>query len=514
MQPSDASSKSTTSATSTGRLWRLLTRPVEVLTRPRAGEGLAQRVTLAFGFLAFIPLLIMIWALMSFVLPSVDEPVKETLGFIVMAIIVSIFVGYSVLKRTIRAVMDVVQQARSVTQHKFAGAPAAADPDEIVELTRTFNRITQELEQKIESLESSRALIKRLLSRIGTAIVSFEGIDTLLEMILEQSCAAMEAQTGNLLILNDATQQLEPKVGWSLDGRRVPTQPVRLGEGIAGSVAKAMKPMRGTGSLPAIGVVDHAAGDGAVLCVPMTIREKPLGALAVFRASMSRAFTEDDEVLLTSIGSQVAVAVENYQLNQDIERTYLETIMALALAVEAKEAYTAGHSKRVAFYAQKIAELMGLDEDVCKLISNAGLLHDVGKIGVKDAILLKPAALTPEEFHVMRQHPSIGEAILKPLRSFNKVAEMVHCHHEHYDGSGYPRGLKGDQIPLGARILVVADSYDSMVTDRPYRKRLSFQEARDELCKWAGTHFDPQAVKAFLRFLAEKDQRLTPAPSP
>ncbi|MBI4323091.1 MAG: HD domain-containing protein [Candidatus Omnitrophica bacterium] len=492
--------------------WQVLSRPVEFLTKPRAGEGLAQRVTLAFGFMAFIPLLMIVWALLSYVLPNVEESVKDTLGLIVMAVIVSMFVGYSVLKRTMHGVMAVVHHARTVTPGQLA-EPSHGDRDEIVELTRTFNRITQELEQKIEALESSRTLIKRLLSRIGTAIVSFEGIETVLEMIMEQSCAAMEAQAGSLLILNDATQQLEPKVGWSLDGRRVPTQPVRLGEGIAGSVAKAMKPMRGTGSLPAIGVADHAAGDGEVLCVPMAIREKPLGVLAVFRASMSRAFTEDDEALLTSIGSQVAVAVENYQLNQDIERTYLEAIMALALAVEAKEAYTAGHSKRVAFYAQKIAELMGLDEDARKLISNAGLLHDVGKIGVKDVILLKPEALTPEELHVMRQHPSIGEAILKPLRSLGKVAEMVHCHHEHYDGSGYPRGLKGEQIPLGARILVVADSYDSMVTDRPYRKRLSLEEAKDELCKWAGTHFDPQAVKAFLRFLDEKEPRLGRAPS-
>jgi len=486
---------------------------VEFLTKPRAGEGLAQRVTLAFGFMAFIPLLMTVWALVSFVLPRVDKSVEETLSFILMATIVSIFVGYSVLKRTIRAVMEVVQQTRAATQRQLVDTAPGADRDEIVELTRTFNRITQELEQKIEALESSRTLIKRLLSRIGTAIVSFEGIDTLLEMILEQSCAAMEAQAGSLLILDGATQQLEPKVSWSLDGRRVPTQPVRLGEGIVGLVAKAMKPMRATSPLSAIGVVDRAAGDGVVLCVPMMIREKPLGALAVFRAPTSRAFTEDDEVLLTNIGSQVAVAVENYQLNQDIERTYLESIIALALAVEAKETYTAGHSRRVAFYAQEIAERMGLEEDARKLIRNAGLLHDVGKIGVKDAILLKPSALTPEELHIMRQHSSIGEAILKPLRSLSKVAEMVHCHHEHYDGSGYPRGLKGEQIPLGARILVVADSYDSMVTDRPYRKRMSLEEAKDELCKWAGTHFDPQAVKAFLRFLAEKEQRLSRTPS-
>lgn len=492
------------------RVLKLLWLLIRFLTAPRAGEGLAQRVTLAFGFMAFIPLLIMVGALLWYVLPNVDESVTDTLGLIVMAIIVSIFIGYSVLKRTMGGVMAVVAQARTATQQHLADPATQATAggrDEILELTRTFNRITQELEQKIDALESSRTLIKRLLSRIGTAITSFEGIDAVLEMIIEQACAAMDAQIGNLLILNEETHQLEPKVTWFVDGRRLPTQPVKPGAGLVGVVAATRKSMRGMGPRSTLGIAVSEPHDGVVLCVPLVIRDKCLGALAVFRDS-KEAFTDDDEALLASIGTQVAVAMENYQLNQDIERTYLEAIMALALAVEAKEAYTAGHSKRVGFYAEQIAELMGLEEDARKLIGNAGLLHDVGKIGVKDEILLKPAALTPEEMSVMRQHPAIGEAILKPLRSLSKVAEMVHCHHEHYDGSGYPRGLKGEEIPLGARILVVADCYDSMATDRPYRKRLSLQEAKDELCKWSGSRFDPQAVKAFLRFLAEKEQRL------
>lgn len=484
--------------------------PLRILAAPRGGEGLAQRVTLAFGFMAFIPLLIIIWVLLSYVLPNVDASVHEVLSLVVVTIIVSIFIGYSVLKRTIRSVMDVVHQARAVTQRHLAEAPAtttlAGERDEIMELTRTFNRITQELESKIEALESSRALIKRLLSRIGAAIVSFEGIDTVLEMIVEQSAAAMEARAGSLLLLDASAGRFEPKVTWSVDGARSAVA-VPFDEGIAGVVAKTLKPMRGPGSLASIGLAVEGAAQGLVLCAPLAIHDKPLGTLAVFRDVTRPAFTEDDEALLVSIGSQVAIAVENYQLKQDIERTYLEAITALALAVEAKEAYTAGHSKRVSYYAERMAELLGVETDARKQISSAGLLHDVGKIGVKDAILLKPDSLTPEEQHVMRQHPAVGQAILRPLQSLGKVSEMVHCHHEHIDGSGYPRGLKGEEIPLGARILVVADSYDSMVTDRPYRPRLSFQEAKNELLKWSGSRFDPKVVKVFLQFLSEKEQR-------
>jgi putative nucleotidyltransferase with HDIG domain len=224
--------------------------------------------------------------------------------------------------------------------------------------------------------------------------------------------------------------------------------------------------------------------------------------LAVFSAA--NTFSEDDEILLGNIAAQLATAEENHRLNQDVERTYIDTIAALALAVEAKDPYSAGHSKRVGYYAERIAEIMGLDEETCLLIREGGVLHDVGKIGIKDAILLKPAPLNDEEQLIMHQHPVIGEAILKPLRSLRRVAEMVRHHHERYDGQGYPDGLKGEAIPLAGRILLVADAYDSMVTDRPYRKRLSDEVAKQELLKGRGTHFDPGVVDAALKMIEER----------
>jgi putative nucleotidyltransferase with HDIG domain len=261
-----------------------------------------------------------------------------------------------------------------------------------------------------------------------------------------------------------------------------------------------------------VGLVNGHTTEGAVLCVPLHIRERTIGVIAVLRSG-ARQFEEDDELLLANIGSQVAVAIENYRLNLDVEHTYLETVMALALAVEAKEPYTAGHSKRVAFYAVKIAEAMGLDDETIKLVRHAGLLHDVGKIGIKDDILLKAGPLSQEEMRIMQQHSVIGEAIIKPLRSLVKVAQVVRCHHERYDGGGYPSGLQGEAIPFPARILVVADSYDAMMTDRPYRKRLTIEQVREELRKGSGTQFDPVVVEAFAKLLDEKEQRLARASS-
>jgi putative nucleotidyltransferase with HDIG domain len=266
--------------------------------------------------------------------------------------------------------------------------------------------------------------------------------------------------------------------------------------------------MRSTGTPAALGLTNGHGREGAILCVPLKLRDRAIGVMAVLREDAARAFSDDDESLMASIGSQMAVAIENYRLNLDVERTYLETIMALALAVEAKDPYSAGHSKRVGYYASKTGELLGLDQEMLKILNDAGILHDVGKIGIKDEILLKPSPLSADEAKIMQQHSVIGEAIVKPVRSLQKVVSLVRHHHERFDGGGYPDGLKGEAISLGARILAVADAYDSMVTDRPYRKRLSLEAAKAELQKLAGLQHDPVVVEAFLRFIDEKQERL------
>ena len=486
-------------------------RPKALRVVPLKDERLARKVTLAFGFMSCIPLLLMFWAFVTFVLPNLHGQAQDSLHFVVLGIIASIFVGYFVLKRTMGAVMDVVHQARAASQ-QLGESSEHTEGDEIVELARTFNRVTQELQHKIEELESSRELIKRLLSRIGTAMVSYEGIDNLLELIVEHASAALGAQQGCLMLVDAGKQELEVKARWPLNGQSAPPQRIKFGEGVAGLVARAGQPMR-TSRTGTAGQLGGHVTEGAVLCVPLITRNRTIGVMSVVRQDATRPFAEDDELLLANIGSQLAVAIENYRLNLDVERTYIETVTALAMAVEAKDPYSAGHSKRVGFYAGQIARQMGLDEETQKTLHEAGLLHDVGKIGIKDEILLKAGSLSPEELRIMQQHPLIGQAILRPVHSLGNVAEIIRSHHEAYDGSGYPSGLTGEEIPLMTRILTVADSYDSMATDRPYRKRLSDDEVKRQLCQGAGKQFDPAAVDAFLKILAEKDARRAPASS-
>jgi putative nucleotidyltransferase with HDIG domain len=189
--------------------------------------------------------------------------------------------------------------------------------------------------------------------------------------------------------------------------------------------------------------------------------------------------------------------------HQELRTAYIQTIRALAEAVDAKDAYTRGHSERVGVYASKITREMGYQKEFIERVYIAGLLHDVGKIGVRDAVITKPERLTPEEYEEIKQHPTIGAKILEPVDFLSDVAPCVRHHHEWYDGSdkGYPDRLSGDAIPLPSRIILVADTVEAMTSDRPYRKALPLDIVYTELTKYSGSQFDPACVSAFLRLL-------------
>ena len=188
----------------------------------------------------------------------------------------------------------------------------------------------------------------------------------------------------------------------------------------------------------------------------------------------------------------------NQKLVDDLKELLINTVSAISNALEAKDSYTFGHSNRVTFYAIEIGKTIGLDEQSLSYLEFAGLLHDIGKIGVPEIILNKPGRLTEEEYSVISKHPLRGGKILSRLKNIQEVIDCVVHHHERFDGNGHPNGLKGEDIPLGARILAVADSYDAMTSDRPYRKSMSHEDAVEELKRCSGGQFDPKIVEAFL----------------
>ena len=192
--------------------------------------------------------------------------------------------------------------------------------------------------------------------------------------------------------------------------------------------------------------------------------------------------------------------------NQELRTAYIQTIRALAEAIDAKDAYTRGHSERVAVYSSRLGHEMGLRKELIERIYFAGLLHDVGKIGIPDAIITKPSRLNHEEYEEIKKHPEIGAKILEPVEFLHSIVPCVRHHHEWFDGSqsGYPSRLAGDQIPLPSRVIVVADTVEAMTSDRPYRKALPIDVVVTELHKYSGSQFDPVVVDAFLKLLEDE----------
>jgi putative nucleotidyltransferase with HDIG domain len=222
-------------------------------------------------------------------------------------------------------------------------------------------------------------------------------------------------------------------------------------------------------------------------------------------------YSRYDKDMVTFIANSAGIGMENARLLKQLQLTYVATLKTLISVIEAKDPYTKGHTERVAAYAVAIANRLRLSEPERRRITFGALLHDIGKLGVTENILHKEGELDTTEWEVLRSHPEIGARVVNKMEFLTGTADIVEHHHESWDGSGYPSGLKGEEIPLGARIVAVADSFDAMTTDRSYRRALSIDEAIERMNKAAGTQFDPKIVRLFVRHIREKGYELVPA---
>jgi putative nucleotidyltransferase with HDIG domain len=278
------------------------------------------------------------------------------------------------------------------------------------------------------------------------------------------------------------------------DGPEV--QPIAVrGEASSRVPLRAIAPKigEGEGCHPWHGILDEMPFAAA----PLTIRGAGVGFVCVGRNQGAAPFTWADGELLSAFSAQMTVTLENACLGRQLERAFQETVTSLVVTLEARDKYTEGHSLRVAQYATTTAGTLRLAPAMCELVRTASLLHDLGKVGVRDAILDKAGPLTPEEWQAMRQHPVTGWKILGPLGFLAEEARSVRHHHERFDGKGYPDGLAGYAIPLPARIIAVADAFDAMTSERPYRPAMLPHQALLELQRGAGSQFDPRMVDAF-----------------
>ena len=240
--------------------------------------------------------------------------------------------------------------------------------------------------------------------------------------------------------------------------------------------------------------------------LPILSSEHLSGILAL-GYSTPPLLSSDDMFHMRQVADQIAVALANAGLIEELELLSTGTLTALARAIDAKSPWTAGHSERVTNMAIEIGRAMGLPPAELKILHRGGLLHDIGKIGISAMVLDKPGKLTPEEFNQMKGHVGLGARILEPISGFADLLPIVLYHHERYDGTGYPEGLAGEKIPLHARIFAVADVYDALISDRPYRPGMPHDQVLNFLREKAGSQFDPKIVEVALKLLSEEVSR-------
>ncbi len=350
-----------------------------------------------------------------------------------------------------------------------------------------------------EKLNCRERLI-RALELVNTTL----DLNTVLEMLMTLANQLIDTEASSILLMDEEKGQLYFASATGTKKDEIKKIYLAKGEGIAGWVAQ-------HGQLLHIAdvskderfskKVDQTLGFNtrSVLAVPLKIEDKLIGVAEVVNKKTEREFTSEDIELLQTLSTTGALAIQKARLYQDLNELFISAVRAIADAIEAKDPYTRGHCERMRRFSLIIAEGLNLSEKEKKDLELSALLHDLGKIGVPDTILLKNDKPTPEEWEILKKHPVIGEEILKEIKQLKNVLPGVRHHHERYDGKGYPDRIAGENIPLMARILAVADSYDAMTSDRPYRKGLATDIAEQELIRLKGQQFDPQCIDAFLK---------------
>lgn len=423
--------------------------------------------------------------------------------------------GMFVAKRVSAPLGALNDGARLVAEGDFSHKVTVVGENEIAQLAKSFNVMTDSLKQRTESI-TKKVLELATLYEMSRALGSTLELDVLLDSVLDSALRIFNVESGYIVLRDRDTEQLDLKAWRGMTGGRPDERALR--SSMCEWVAREGRPLIYNPPLDgeAGGQIDNITGSTAALCVPLISNEGIIGAVTVGSRDEVFRFTSDDVRLLSTIANHATIAVGNIELFSSLQEAYIATVRALAAAVDAKDPYTHGHSDRVAQYAGAIAERLELSAEQRTALEMAAYLHDIGKIGIREEILLKPGKLEDSEMAQMRHHPLIGANILKPVAFPWAIAPVVRHHHEHWNGNGYPAGLRGEEIPLLARILGVADSYEAMTSDRPYRRGRSAEEGIAELKRCAGTQFDPRIVDAFVDVLRaqERDREAIGAQTP
>jgi len=436
---------------------------------------------------------------------AMDILEREPVDFVLTDLIMGEKSGVDVLNKTIKLHPDavvVLMTGRPTIENAVAVLKSGAYDY----LIKPFSMDTLRAVIK-RGLEKQRLLRENInlketvfLYRISEAMGSTIRLDFLLNLILETAIKELEADMAWVLLLDEKNNRLIPKASLGIPPQMWESGFLNGNDSISRWVIKNAKPqIFDKDKIPPLAGFlpwEFKRKIRSGISHPLMAKGKVIGILTLIRTEGHLSgFTIGQIHSLSIIASKAASAIENSKLYEEIKKSYMQTLTALANAVEARDTYTRGHTERVWYMAQLIAKEMGWEEDKLWEVKMGGILHDIGKIGVPDAILNKPEALTQEEFEVMKQHPACGAKILEGISFLKPAIPYVLYHHERYDGKGYPNRLRGDQIPIQGRLMAVVDTFDAITSDRPYRKSKGFKLAIKEIKDFSGTQFDPKVAK-------------------
>ncbi len=392
-------------------------------------------------------------------------------------------------------------QSRGKVRFDSAGKP-----------TRFIGTVQDVSESKLAEIQIHQQ-IQRLtaLSKIDQAIISTVNLGTMMEAVLSEVIAQLQVDAADVLLLHPNSEMLDYVAGRGFRTQTAQTTQVPIGKSAAGRVVKECHLIKLEDLQEQsrdFHLSERLAAEGFVsyFGVPLITNGRVIGVLEVFHRTSMHPYEEWVDFLHILAG-QVAIAVENASLfanlqksNHELSEAYDTTIEGWSRALDLRDKETEGHTLRVTDLTLTLAREFNFTNTQTLYIRWGALLHDIGKMGIPDSILLKPDKLSVDEWEIMRRHPQYAYYLLKPIAFLTPALEIPYCHHEKWDGTGYPRGLKGEEIPLQARIFTVVDVWDALISDRPYRPAWTKEKALEYIQPLSGTHFDPQAVDVFMKF--------------
>jgi HD-GYP domain-containing protein (c-di-GMP phosphodiesterase class II) len=375
---------------------------------------------------------------------------------------------------------------------------------EVETANKTVIALSKEVKVKNIDLEKMVERLRRI-NDVGKVLSSIIETDELIKLVVKTTAELLSAGKGGIHLKRQERHSLTLKYQHG------------IGVEDFGDIALDFKPLYSDLMNNGAPVIIHEKDtlrktnygvNTSAIGVPLKMKGQVIGAMFLEDKLDGTSFKDDELELLTTLANQAMVAVENAWLYERVKTNYFATIQSLVNALEANDRYTKGHSERVRYLSVELGKYIGLDYRELEVLEHAAILHDIGKIGIESMVLNKEGKLTANEYGIVKAHPLIGDEILGPIDTLDGVRTTIIQHHERYDGGGYPYGLPGEEISLKARILAVIDTFDAMLTDRPYRRALSLNRVKEELRQGAGSQFDPYIVNAFLDILETREEEL------